>query len=319
MLLLVGVYLSHSISISISISTVLNSYGTVQNLRHDLHIWIGNESSQDEYGTAAYKMVEADDFLGGQPVQHRQVQDHESDKFKSYFEVLEYLDGGIETGFKHVEPTPENPFLFRVKGTRKKMTLTQIPVSKNSLNEGDSFILIADKSNVWCWHGHRAKPLEKCNSKSWADRMCTSGSVVVLDQGDGDEEHLEFWDYLGDGTIGPDLDDDEEVQDFTPLLFRVDGDPTKELELVATGTSVQKTSKVMSCLPKEGLDPDDVFLLDSGWEIFVWVGKGADSMERLASMGGADRYAKMEPRALNVPVVILKEGQETEQFKSYFH
>jgi gelsolin len=264
-------------------------------------------------------MVEADDFLGGQPVQHRQVQDHESDTFKSYFDVLEYLDGGIETGFKRVEPTPENPFLFRVKGTRKKMTLTQIPVSKNSLNEGDSFILIAGKSNVWCWHGQHAKPLEKCNSKSWADRMCTSGSVTVLDQGDGDEEYLEFWDYLGDGTIGPDLDDDEEVQDFTPLLFRVDGDPTMELELVATGTPVHKTSKVMSCLPKGGLDPDDVFLLDSGWEIFVWVGNGADSMERLAAMGGADRYAKIEPRALNVPVVILKEGQETELFKSYFH
>jgi len=34
-------------------------------LLHDVHIWIGAESSQDEYGTAAYKMVEADEYLGG--------------------------------------------------------------------------------------------------------------------------------------------------------------------------------------------------------------------------------------------------------------
>lgn len=34
-------------------------------LHHDIHIWIGSESSQDEYGTAAYKMVEADDYMGG--------------------------------------------------------------------------------------------------------------------------------------------------------------------------------------------------------------------------------------------------------------
>lgn len=30
-------------------------------------------------GTAAYKMVECDDYLGGRAVQHRQVQGHESE------------------------------------------------------------------------------------------------------------------------------------------------------------------------------------------------------------------------------------------------
>jgi gelsolin len=59
---------------------VLNSYtrGTSDALYHDVHIWIGFESSQDEYGTAAYKMVECDEFLGGKAVQHREVQGHES-------------------------------------------------------------------------------------------------------------------------------------------------------------------------------------------------------------------------------------------------
>jgi gelsolin len=59
---------------------VLNAYKKSDDsdaLFYDLHIWIGKESSQDEYGTAAYKMVEADDALGGAAVQHRQVQDHE--------------------------------------------------------------------------------------------------------------------------------------------------------------------------------------------------------------------------------------------------
>ena len=64
---------------------VLNSYyknpTTQTSLNHDIHIWIGQESSQDEYGTAAYKMVEADDYLGGVAVQHRQIQGHEDDKF----------------------------------------------------------------------------------------------------------------------------------------------------------------------------------------------------------------------------------------------
>ena len=42
-------------------------------LSYDVHFWIGRHSSQDEYGTAAYKTVELDDKLGGRAVQHREV------------------------------------------------------------------------------------------------------------------------------------------------------------------------------------------------------------------------------------------------------
>lgn len=36
---------------------VLNSYLIEDKLYRDLYIWIGSESSQDEYGTAAYKVI----------------------------------------------------------------------------------------------------------------------------------------------------------------------------------------------------------------------------------------------------------------------
>lgn len=35
----------------------------VQELDHDVHFWIGKHSTQDEYGTAAYKTVELDTYV----------------------------------------------------------------------------------------------------------------------------------------------------------------------------------------------------------------------------------------------------------------
>ena len=139
-----------------------------------------------------------------------------------------------------------------------------------------------------------------------------------MQQGDGDEDVKEFWEYLGDGEIQSKVEAEEEVSEFTPLLFRVDGNPKKELEKVGEGSAVQKPGKIAQCLDKGALDDSDVFLLDSGWEIFVWMGSGADRSEKIAAMGAADRYALMEPRAADLPVTIVKSGKESALFNSYF-
>ena len=54
-------------------------------LEQHIHFWLGAQSSQDEAGVAAYKTVELDEYLGGAPIQHREVQGHESKRFRAYF------------------------------------------------------------------------------------------------------------------------------------------------------------------------------------------------------------------------------------------
>ena len=101
---------------------ILSSYKAApdaEKLSYDIHFWIGEESTQDEYGVAAYKTVELDDLLtgttGSAPHQHRQTMGHETEKFLSYFpNGLIIKSGGIESGFHHVTTEEYKPHLLQI-------------------------------------------------------------------------------------------------------------------------------------------------------------------------------------------------------------
>jgi gelsolin len=306
---------------------VLNSYQKEgsDTILHDLHIWIGKDSSQDEYGTAAYKMVEADESLGGAAVQHREVEGRESALFRSYFQDqrLTYLVGGAESGFVHVEASVDVPHLYRVKGTDRGMALSQVPapLSKSSLNSGDCFILFANPGTVWVWHGAESNPDEKSRSTAVADSMCTEGTVKALDEGDDDD--ADFWKFFGDGgTVAP-ADKhgaDEDVEEFAPLLFKL-GEEEGEPVQVARGEPVKVGfGQASAKIPRSALNDGDAFLLDAGWEVFLWIGAGADRSEKVGALAKADQYCKDDPRTADLPLTMIKAGggYEPSSFGNYF-
>ena len=65
--------------------------------------------------------MELDDLLGGTPVQHREVEGFESDSFLALFpgNTIEILEGGVESGFNHVEPEEYEPRLLQLKVKNK--------------------------------------------------------------------------------------------------------------------------------------------------------------------------------------------------------
>jgi len=164
---------------------VLNVYKVQgeDELKMDVHFWIGKYSSQDEYATAAYKTVELDNFHNDIPVQHREVQDYESEKFKSYFKYFTYLEGGCDTGFKNIGVEGYQPRLLCVtSGSSKNKTEVREKVCvRGSLNDGDSFVL--DKgAEILLWHGEKANIFEKNQSSQYAHELADSrkGKSKVL-------------------------------------------------------------------------------------------------------------------------------------------
>jgi len=286
-----------------------------EKIRWDVHFWLGKFTTQDEAGTAAYKTVELDDLLGGEPVQHREVQGHESDLFLSYFgNEIKLLSGGVESGFKHVKPEEYIHRLLHLKG-KKKVRVTQVEKSYKSLNSGDVFVLDCGMK-IYQWNGAKSGPQEKMKGATLCraidDERKGLPTVHVFEEGSKDLK--EFWDALGGS--GPVMsaeqggDDNEAEKASEKRLFHLsDASGKLEFKEVGKGGAVKKNL----------LNSDDVFVLDTGAEVFAWIGRGASVGEKKGAMKYAQDYITKFNRPAWLPIARILEGGENEIWNNSFH
>eukprot|EP00316_Scyphosphaera_apsteinii_P016104 CAMPEP_0119327412 /NCGR_PEP_ID=MMETSP1333-20130426/70738_1 /TAXON_ID=418940 /ORGANISM="Scyphosphaera apsteinii, Strain RCC1455" /LENGTH=380 /DNA_ID=CAMNT_0007335993 /DNA_START=163 /DNA_END=1305 /DNA_ORIENTATION=- len=308
---------------------ILHTYMKPENpgkLLFDVHFWIGSESTQDEYGTAAYKTVELDDKLEGAAVQHREVQGHETDLFCSYFRGnrLIYLHGGVESGFQHVEAEVHQTKLFQMKGKANNLRLKQVRLSRESMNSGDVFILDAEAA-IYQWNGaesnayERAKAAELCTALK-GDR--TDASVVVLSEGIDDSPEHPMWAYLpGESRmLGIKIreikvqsaskgGEDDGVHKFTPLLMRL---------RISAGHVHFSCAGKGEHLPVSMLRTSNVYLYDTGFHVYLWVGQHASQKEKVSAFPFAQKYLKEYKRPSVLTITRYAEGKEHQQFLQLF-
>ncbi|NXN81548.1 ADSV protein, partial [Bombycilla garrulus] len=102
----------------------------------------GKECTQDESTAVAIFAVQMDDYLGGKPVQSREIQGYESTEFVGYFKGgIKYKAGGVASGFNHVVTNDLSARrLLHIKG-RRVVRATEVPLTWTSFNKGDCFII----------------------------------------------------------------------------------------------------------------------------------------------------------------------------------
>ncbi|XP_003339627.2 gelsolin isoform X3 [Monodelphis domestica] len=286
-------------------------------LQYDLHFWLGNECTQDESGAAAIFTVQMDDYLHGKAVQHREVQGFESPTFLGYFRSgIKYKKGGVASGFKHVVPNEVSvQRLFKVKG-RRTPRATEVPVTWDSFNNGDCFIL--DLGNdIYQWCGSKSNRFERLRatqvSKGIRDNERSGRAKVhVSEEGAEPEKMLQV---LGPKPTLPDSPDDTIVEDTVNRRLA-------KLYKVSNGAGTMTVSLVADENPfsQAALSSDDCFILDHGTngKIYVWKGKQANMEERKAALKSAsDFISKMNYRR-ETQIEVLPEEGETPLFKQFF-
>jgi hypothetical protein len=272
----------------------------------DIYFWIGSESTQDEYGVAAYKANELDDLLGDAPIQHREVESRESPEFLACFpKGINYMDGGVNSGFRHIgadgneetqdERIPDKLYRVHRSGKGGYTRLIQVPVACSSLNEGDGFILDTG-DRVFTWFGSKVNPFEKNKTATMAQNMKDSHhghAELFIDVGDDNED---FWSLLGGkGDIAPAEEAAEAEQETLLYVVKDDGG---DISMVKKETS------------KDSLESDNVCIIDRGTVCIIWIGKEASKAELQQAMRIVDSQLRNTGRHGSTTVYRIKEGQE---------
>jgi hypothetical protein len=273
---------------------------------YDIYFWIGSESSQDEYGVAAYKANELDVLLGDVPIQHREVQFHESNDFmKSLDNKIRYLDGGIESGFRKIDESTGKMSLptrlFHVRRDSRVTRCVQVPAQCDSLNQNDAFILQSSDA-VYTWFGESSSPFEKSKAGQVAHNivLASNGNLALVEDVTDDNE--DFWNAIGGkGDIKASANESE-------VNTLEEYNEERKMYIL---TDIESVLKVEECEVKiENLVSDDVCLLDTGKAVYVWIGSGSSKREQSQAMLLAQKHIQ-SMGCINKSVVRVKEGQES--------
>jgi len=282
------------------------------------HFWLGSETSQDEAGIAAYKTVELDDgALGGAAIQYRECEGSESALFLSYFKSaggIEYLPGGCESGFRHVERDVYPTRLLRLKGKRT-VRVEEVPLASTSLNQGDVFVLDAGLK-LYIFHGPNANKFEKAKGVEVttnidSDQRGGRAEIILVNE---DIRNEGFWGPLG-GFVDPSTlpqgePDEEKPAKLPPRLLRISD---------ASGSVVFSEIPLPGGkLEKELLDGSDVFIVSASNKIYVWVGSTATLAEKREATQKAVQFLSQNGLPASTPLERVSQGSESGAFKGEF-
>ncbi|TYK01400.1 villin-4-like isoform X4 [Cucumis melo var. makuwa] len=281
-------------------------------LRHDIHYWLGRDTTQDEAGAAAIKTIELDAALGGRAVQYREVQGHETEKFLSCFKpCIIPQEGGFASGFKHAEAEEHKTRLFVCKGKRV-VHVKEVPFSRSSLNHDDIFVLDT-KSKIFQFNGsnssiqERAKALEVVQyvKDTYHNGKC---EIAAIEDGKlmADPETGEFWSFFGGFAPLPrktTSDEDRPVDSHPTKLFRIE---KGQLEPHGDGS-----------LTRDLLETNKCYILDCGFEVFAWMGRNTSLDDRKKATAAAEQLVHGPDRPKSQITCVI-EGFETATFRSKF-
>ncbi|KAF2307946.1 hypothetical protein GH714_033635 [Hevea brasiliensis] len=277
--------------------------------------WFGKDSIEEDQKMAVRLSNTMSNSLKGRPVQGRIFQGKEPPQFIALFQPMVVLKGGLSSGYKkYVEEkgltdetyTPDCVALFRISGTSVHNNKTvQVDAVATSLNSTECFLLQSG-SSVFTWHGNQSTFEQQQLSAKIAEFLKPGVALKHAKEG---TESSAFWFALGGKQSYTSKKASPEIA-RDPHLFTFSFNKGKfQVEEVYN-------------FSQDDLLTEDILILDTHAEVFVWVGQSVDPKEKQNAFDIAQKYiemaASLEGLAPNVPLYKVTEGNEPSFFTTFF-
>ncbi|KAG4211595.1 hypothetical protein ERO13_A02G107500v2 [Gossypium hirsutum] len=277
--------------------------------------WIGKYSIEEDQKMATRLANTMCNSLKGRPVQGRVFDGKEPPQFIALFQPMVVLKGGLSTGYKKSIAdkgltdetyTADCVSLFRISGTSVHNNKTlQVDAVATSLNSTDCFLLQSG-SSMFTWHGNQST-YEQQQLVARVAEFLKPG--VALKHAKEGKESSAFWFALG-GKLSytSKTASTEIVRD--PHLFTFSFNKGKfEVEEVYN-------------FSQDDLLTEDILILDTHADVFVWVGQCVDPKEKKNAFEIGQKFidmaASLEGLSPHVPLYKVTEGNEPCFFTTFF-
>ncbi|XP_061094190.1 scinderin like a [Conger conger] len=281
---------------------ILYTYRPNGGEKHIIYIWQGLKCTQDELVASAYLAVQLDNSMGTSPVQVRVTQSQETAHLMSLFKdksMIIHLGG---TSGKKDQTRAASTRLFQIRrGSTKATRAVEVQACAGSLNTNDVFVLKTPES-LFIWKGVGSTAEEMVTAKYVAKYL--GGDATELSEG---KEPVGFWAPLGGRK---EYQTSKSLQKAVKSI-RLFGCSNKTGRLIA--------EEVPGEIAQSDLATDDIMLLDAWDQIFIWVGKDSNEVEKTGAPKIAKEYLDSDPSSrADIPIITIKQGQEPPSFTGWF-
>ncbi|KAM3338414.1 villin-2 isoform X1 [Capsicum galapagoense] len=277
--------------------------------------WIGKDSIEEDQNMAARLATTMCNSLKGRPVLGRVFQGKEPPQFVAIFQPMLVLKGGLSSGYKNYIAdkglndetySADSVALIRLSGTSvHNNKAVQVDAVPSSLNSNECFLLQSG-SSLFSWHGNQSSYEQQQLAAKVAEFLKPGVTVKHTKEG---TESSAFWFALGG------------KQSYTSK--KVTPEVSRDPHLFAYSINKGKFEvEEIYNFAQDDLLTEDVLLLDTHAEVFVWVGQSADSKEKQSAFDIGQKYVEMaaslEGLSPNVSLYKVTEGNEPCFFTTFF-
>ncbi|XP_028374301.1 villin-like protein isoform X2 [Phyllostomus discolor] len=282
---------------------ILYTYQKMGRIQYILYLWKGHQATAHEIQALHCSAEELDLLYQGALVQEYVTMASEPPHFLAIFQgQLVVFQESTRQSAKG-QPASSTR-LFHVQGTDSYNTRTmEVPTRASALNSSDIFLLVT-ASICYLWFGKGCSGDQREMARTVVPVISEKDKETVLEG----QEPPQFWDALGGRAPYPSSKSlPQDVSGFQPRLFECSS-PNGHLVLVE-----------VVFFSQEDLDKNDVMLLDTWQEIFLWLGEAVSKQKQQAVAWGQE-YLHTHPagRSLATPIVLIRQGHEPPTFTGWF-